>query len=297
MNKIKSIKQEILNNIDGLKVKAEVASSLQEICKLYGLPANGKQTAWIKERLLEINFDISVFRQRQIERQTLHPVVLKTCPICQNSFETKSGARGETTYCSYSCSHKSRKHSEETKSKIAKALTKNPAFYKKTCEFCHKEFECKKEKTRFCSGTCCRKFIWTVPGYKEKIVRSIQKRIDDGTHIGWKSRASKSPSYAERFFIKVLQNNKIEFVREFPCCGYFIDFAIANKAGKKIALEIDGKQHLFSERAASDKLKDEALSKDGWVIHRIPWKSLNNETNRIYMKEKILEFVNLYYNL
>ena len=47
------------------------------------------------------NIDVSHLRSRDIK----YPVITKICPICENSFETKSGCKEERTTCSYSCSN------------------------------------------------------------------------------------------------------------------------------------------------------------------------------------------------
>ena len=117
------------------------------------------------------------------------------------------------------------------------------------------------------------------------------EKVRNGTHSGWKSRAGKPPSYPERFFMEVLNNNKIQFDRDLLVGKWFIDFAIKDKM---IALEVDGKQHDYEDRKQSDAEKDKFLIDSGWRVHRIKWKSINNESGKIYIKEEIDMFLKVY---
>jgi very-short-patch-repair endonuclease len=88
--------------------------------------------------------------------------------------------------------------------------------------------------------------------------------------------------------MKVLDNNSIHYEHELPCGRYFIDLALEKQ---KIALEIDGKQHEYLDRKASDAKKDKFLVDNGWRVYRIKWKSINNESGKIYIKEQIDKFL------
>ena len=105
--------------------------------------------------------------------------------------------------------------------------------------------------------------------------------------IGWQSRAKKS--YAEKFWEQVLKNNKIAFEYDKRVGRFYIDFAIEID-DKKIALEIDGKQHEYPERKKSDAIKDKYLKRNNWLVYRIPW----NEINTDHGKEEMLEKINCF---
>ena len=158
--------------------------------------------------------------------------------------------------------------------------------FKFICPNCKQEFTVgsKRKTQKYCSKEC---FI-SDPSFLLKQSKSGKKLFKEGKIKGWSSRTKLSSSYAEKFFEKALSNNKyykdIDYTRELKVDKYFIDFAFVDK---KIALEIDGKQHLLPERIASDKLKDECLEKNGWYIIRIPWKSLRKEENKVYIKQQI----------
>ena len=76
-------------------------------------------------------------------------------------------------------------------------------------------------------------------------------------------------SYPEKCFYKLLNisglSDRFLIVREYSIYPYFIDFAFVDE---KIAVEIDGSQHLLFDRAESDKKKDELLLSLGWRIIR-----------------------------
>lgn len=73
--------------------------------------------------------------------------------------------------------------------------------------------------------------------------------------------------------------------------NYFLDFFFEEKM---IDLEIDGKQHIYSDRKESDRVRDEALSKHGYKVYRIKWKSINTDDGKKYIKEEIDKFLKYY---
>lgn len=80
----------------------------------------------------------------------------------------------------------------------------------------------------------------------------------------------KNMSYPEEMFLKFLTErgyaDKFLIQREFSVFPYFIDFAFVDL---KIAIEIDGSQHLLPERKKKDELKDALLHSQGWRVIRI----------------------------
>lgn len=69
--------------------------------------------------------------------------------------------------------------------------------------------------------------------------------------------------------MNVLDNNNISYTREdFSTKKYFLDFLI-EKNGKKIDLEIDGKQHKYEDRKDHDKERDEYLTGLGYIVYRV----------------------------
>ena len=90
--------------------------------------------------------------------------------------------------------------------------------------------------------------------------------------------------------MNVLSNNNIKYIHNFPFGKYFLDFYIEID-GRKIDLEIDGKQHKYDERRNSDIIRDEFVKTQGVEVYRIEWNSINTEYGKNLMKEKIEKFL------
>jgi very-short-patch-repair endonuclease len=55
------------------------------------------------------------------------------------------------------------------------------------------------------------------------------------------------------------------FRRQMPVAGYVVDFACLNP---RIVIEIDGDGHAIGRGPARDRLRDEALRREGFVVMR-----------------------------
>ena len=185
---------------------------------------------------------------------------------------------------------------------------------KHSCVYCNKEIYAKYVKGVYCYDCAelhklpnlqlYNEYGKTIPS-KQKIDsrRKVQQKLlAEGRHKGWQSR--KIISYPEQFWMKVLNNNNIKYsfnhvVNKKKNLGlndisnYFLDFLI----GEKLDLEIDGKQHKYPNRAASDKIRDDILSRNGYIVYRIEWNTINSEEGKQLMKEKIDKFLDFYNNL
>jgi len=78
------------------------------------------------------------------------------------------------------------------------------------------------------------------------------------------------------------------YIHEHKVGNYFIDFAFLDK---KMALEIDGSQHLTEESVAHDQIRDERLRSEGWTIFRIPWKNIKTDSGRAFLKDMFSQFL------
>jgi very-short-patch-repair endonuclease len=63
--------------------------------------------------------------------------------------------------------------------------------------------------------------------------------------------------------------NDFPFKRQFPCCGYILDFACVSQ---RLNIELDGSQHADNP---ADVIRDRVLTGQGWRVLRF-W---NNEVN------------------
>lgn len=174
---------------------------------------------------------------------------LNTEYICQNKkcgkhYLLKDGV--SKRFCCRSCAN-SKEHSEETKKKVSQTLLKRRKtenfktnFTIRFCKNCGKQLSFT-NKSGYCLK-CCPVHTNSKPEIKEKHRKIQLEKVKNGTHQGWKTRNIKS--YAEIFFEKVLNNEKITYEREKSVGKYFLDFVIDDW----LDLEIDGKQHKYKER-------------------------------------------------
>lgn len=205
--------------------------------------------------------------------------------------EIQHGKKFCCSSCAAKYNNRKRKLSDETKMKISESLKKRNTKNEKkehavVCKNCGKIFLTTKKNICYCSQECAHNSEIV----KEKIRKKAYERIENGTFSGWKVRSCRS--YPEKFWEKVLDNNSINFIPEdFSTKKYFLDFLI-EKDGKKIDLEIDGKQH--KERKEHDIERDNFLVENGFVVYRIKWNSINSEVGKAKMKEKIDDFLRFY---
>lgn len=209
---------------------------------------------------------------------------MKKCEKCNKEHD---GRFGSGRFCSIQCSN-SRNLSRKTYEEISRKLKylKPMRYVDKNCVICGEKFKVKygrrtkKTCSRICSNISMR--VNVSKKMKEMHLAGLIKR--------WNINRS-SLSYAEKFFKRVLDNNDIKYKIDFLAGKYFIDFAIRDK---KIALEIDGKQHEQQERKESDARKDKFLKNNDWLVYRIKWKSINNLKGREYIKNEIDKFLDFY---
>jgi hypothetical protein len=182
---------------------------------------------------------------------------------------------------------------------------------KVNCRFCNKEIYSKVEFGSYCYECAEQNNLQKIQLYNEFGKRLISKSasenlrnaqlklIAEGKHRGWKTR--NITSYPENFWKEVLKNNNTEYSFNHVVSKhdlglddkskYFLDILLPGN----IDLEIDGKQHKYSDRIKSDKIRDELLIKNGYKVYRIEWNEVSTEKGKLLMKEKIDNFLN-YYN-
>lgn len=103
-------------------------------------------------------------------------------------------------------------------------------------------------------------------------------------------RLKRKTSYPEQMFIKFLKENgydkKFLIEQNYAVYPFFIDFAFVDI---KLAIEIDGSQHLRIDRIESDKKKDKLLIDNGWKVLRFSENIV--KTNWLLMNQKIQEII------
>jgi ribosomal protein S27AE len=295
--KLRQIKISIESNIELLKQKITESNSFKDLCEFYHLPNNGKHHAFFKCLLNKYNISITHWHKSP-QKKWLD--IERLCPVCGDTFLTKSGGKQSSLHCSHKCSNSDRKHTDETKNKIKMSIRKYVIRSNKhinsereiVCEFCGNKKITKKSNQRFCSGKCSIHSIKDTPEFRKKISDGIKKAIKEGRFKGWGiHKKGQQPSYPEKFFMGVLDSRNIPYKYDEHVGKYHIDFAIKDKM---VALEIDGGQHKEKALKYRDDKKDLYLTENGWKVYRIPWKSINSEAGKQYIKNKIDGFVEFY---
>lgn len=158
----------------------------------------------------------------------------------------------------------------------------NPIF----CCICGKQIPYEKRYAKTCSKKCKAKYL----GLLQK------QKVENGTHKGWMRRSK--ISYPEQFWIKVLENNKIDYIHEKPISvndkqvkanHYLLDFFIE----PNIDLEIDGGQHNLEDNKLHDQERDLYLKSIGYLVYRIKW--INPAKDALAVRNQIdnlLKFIN-----
>jgi len=293
--KMNQIKLQIESSISDLEKVILQSNSYGDLCRYYDLPKNGKQYKYFREIIEKNNISTNHW---YVSKNKKWIDIERICPQCGNRFLTKSGGKESNICCGYQCSNvyfswkrnteESRKNKSESIKKYLLSVGKLP-LKKIKCVICGKEKLPKRKNQRCCSNKCAAKLKVSNPDYIQKLKNAQRKLIAEGRHKGWKTR--NILSYPEKFFIRVLNNNTINFIPNKPFDGYFLDFAIDDK---KIDLEIDGKQHKYQDRKESDVARDKTLTDKGWKVYRIEWNSINTDDGKQTMKEKIDKFLEFY---
>ena len=132
---------------------------------------------------------------------------------------------------------------------------------------------------------------------KDKIRKARLKFMKEHPEeTAWRKR--NEPSYPEKMFIRFLEekgySDKYYIEREYSMFPFYIDFAFIDL---KIAVEIDGSQHLEEERQQKDIEKDKLLQDNGWTVIRVAenvmrndWDVLEQTLNKYINKKSIETF-------
>lgn len=118
----------------------------------------------------------------------------------------------------------------------------------------------------------------------KKRLREIRLRFmkENPDKTAWRKN---NLSYPEKLFLNKLESiswdKQYSIIREYSFFPYFIDFAFINE---KVAVEIDGSQHLLEERSSKDTIKDELLINNGWKVVRISENEIKNNIENVFLK-------------
>lgn len=275
------------------ELRAAIAKSktITDVAKTIGFSyCNGriqkKINGWIE------NYQIDASHLHKYNRNSKYEHVIRNCPVCYEEFKTQIGSPEERVTCSYKCANtyfSATKHTAAANEKRRIAQLIDPI--EKTCNWCKNNFKTKRKKQIFCNRKCAASFKMSLPENQDRLRQTQLNLIASGKHQGWLSRGKMKRSFPEKVSEECL--NELGFQREkdfkieLLCGKWFIDFAFVER---KIAIEIDGKQHQYPERIAKDKEKDAHLSSEGWAVHRIAWKKLTKITRK-ELKQKLTDIL------
>lgn len=117
---------------------------------------------------------------------------------------------------------------------------------------------------------------------KEKIRQARLKYMKEHPEdTAWRKR--NKPSYPEQCFINFLQEKEIDkkflIEREYSVFPFYVDFAFVDI---KLAIEIDGSQHLQEDRKKKDEEKDQLLRSQGWSVIRFSESIVKTDWDLLY---------------
>jgi len=117
---------------------------------------------------------------------------------------------------------------------------------------------------------------------------NIAAQMAAGKWSGWTVR--NGPSYAEAHVHEELKARGFSFETEYRVGRFSIDIAFASK---KIAVEVDGKQHETEQQRKHDANRDQHLVEHGWTVFRLKWYSIKSSTGRQRVQDQLDELVRM----
>ena len=222
--------------------------------------------------------------------------------ICETCGKEHDGSYGSGRFCCQACarSFSTSKNRKEINQKISNSIKNSDKVSHisrttlKFCSICNKPLKYS-NKTGYCLE--CIRHSPLLKDYRTQISKKASKAVKN--RVYWIRR--NQISYAEKFWITVLDNNNIPYEHNYTVIinnkhHYFLDFYI-EKNNHLIDLEIDGKQHTYPDRKAHDNRRDKYLTNKGYYVYRIAWNEINSDNGKLLMKSKIDDFINFYNNL
>ncbi|MCX7770762.1 MAG: AAA domain-containing protein [Proteobacteria bacterium] len=121
-------------------------------------------------------------------------------------------------------------------------------------------------------------FISTpIDNFPKGIIRNYLEHVSNVQNssynrLGIPGQREKCQSNFERDVYDALVSKGVEVYAQFPCSGFFIDFVVFDKEGRRIAIECDGDFHYdeYGILLEEDLQRQDIIERCGWYVHRIP---------------------------
>lgn len=100
-------------------------------------------------------------------------------------------------------------------------------------------------------------------------VKSVKKSFDN--RLGNPNEREKCQSDFERDVFDELVKRGLYVYAQVPCAGFFIDFVVIDKDGRRMAVECDGEFHFdeYGELREEDYQRQDIIERNGWFVYRI----------------------------
>lgn len=108
------------------------------------------------------------------------------------------------------------------------------------------------------------------------------------SRLGNPNEREKCQSDFERDIFDELVKKGLEVYAQVPCAGFFIDFIVIDKEGRRIAVECDGEFHYEEgELREEDYQRQDIIERYGWFVYRIPSRRFYADPHQAI--EKVIE--------
>jgi very-short-patch-repair endonuclease len=106
---------------------------------------------------------------------------------------------------------------------------------------------------------------------KDFLRHAVVEQKGPYSRFGNPNEKVKCQSDFERAVFDELAKRQLEIYAQVPCAGFFIDFVVFDREGRRMAVECDGEFHYEEgELREEDYQRQDIIERYGWFVHRIP---------------------------
>lgn len=222
--------------------------------------------------------------------------VYLSCKFCGKGCKNGNSLRNHERLCKCNPNRQASSFVKYNKSEEKRQAGQNVKKGLRECQFCKKVWETTKTGWHTHELHCVANPNRKAGSFKGKKHTEEQKRKisegakrvhGEGRGHTWKNRYL-NPSYAEQWLYGFLDARNVQYKKEVPFKGFFLDVVVGNKV-----IEIDGEQHYlpeqFPEQIERDQRKDKLLKEEGYQELRLRWSLIQKDKeNQIKILENFL---------